>query len=127
MSGSSRGARSCAAGSPPRSPRAAEEPGVAGSAARALEGQAAIVTGAGRGIGRAIALSLAAEGAKVSLIARTRTELEAVAGEVAAAGGQAAILPTDVSVASQVADAIQAAEQRHGPTDILINNAGVVA
>jgi NAD(P)-dependent dehydrogenase (short-subunit alcohol dehydrogenase family) len=100
---------------------------VAGSARGALEGQAAIVTGAGRGIGRAIALSLAAEGAKVALIARTKSELEAVAREIAAAGGQAAVLPADVSAADEVARALRSAEKLHGSTDLLVNNAGVVA
>jgi NAD(P)-dependent dehydrogenase (short-subunit alcohol dehydrogenase family) len=99
---------------------------MAGSS-RALDGQAAIVTGAGRGIGRAIALSLAAEGARVALIARTRSELATVAREVADAGGEAAILVADVSVASEVARSVRSAEERQGATDILINNAGVVA
>lgn len=67
-----------------------------------LEGQIAIVTGAGRGIGRAIALALAAEGAHVTLCARTRSELEAVAAEIEQMGGQALVVAADLTAAQQV-------------------------
>ncbi len=62
-----------------------------------LDGKVALVTGAGRGIGRAVALALAAAGAEVIVSSRTPAELEAVAGEIAAAGGGARALPFDVT------------------------------
>ena len=90
-----------------------------------LQGQAAIVTGAGRGIGRAIALVLAREGARVALAARSVQELEAVRVEIAEAGGEAACFATDVSVEEQVCRLVRGAAERFGRLDILVNNAGI--
>jgi NAD(P)-dependent dehydrogenase (short-subunit alcohol dehydrogenase family) len=89
-----------------------------------LKNQAAIVTGAGRGFGRAIALALAGAGAPVGLIGRTRSQLEAVREEIKAAGGKALTIPTDVSVAEQVDAAVKTVRDAFGPVRILVNNAG---
>jgi 3-oxoacyl-[acyl-carrier protein] reductase len=90
-----------------------------------LEGKVAIVTGAGRGIGRSIALALAHNGARVSLAARTEAELGAVQSEIEAFGGQAAIFPTDVSRESEVISLVSNTVRQLGRLDILINNAGI--
>jgi NAD(P)-dependent dehydrogenase (short-subunit alcohol dehydrogenase family) len=89
-----------------------------------LTGQSALVTGAGRGIGRAIALRLAAEGAKVTLAARSIDQIEAVAAEIRAGGGQAAAIAADVTDHIAVANAVAAAN-RFGRVSILVNNAGL--
>ena len=89
-----------------------------------LEGRVAWVTGAGRGIGRAIALALAADGAAVAVSSRTQAELEAVAAEIGRLGGGALALPAD---AMSLADTVAAGERiaaRLGGVDILVNNAG---
>ena len=90
-----------------------------------LQGKVALVTGAGRGIGRAIALALAREGAMVGLAARTRSDLAAVRSEIVADGGDAAAFPTDVSVDDQVIAFIGGAVERWGRIDIVVNNAGI--
>jgi len=92
---------------------------------RLLEGKAAIVTGAGRGIGRAIALTLAANGAWVALAARTVAELEGVRAELEALGGQSAVFPTDVSDEDQAGVLVRGAAERFGRLDVLVNNAGI--
>jgi NAD(P)-dependent dehydrogenase (short-subunit alcohol dehydrogenase family) len=92
---------------------------------RQLQNQVAIVTGAGRGFGRAIACRLAAEGAAVALAARTAPQLEAVAAEIRAAGGRALVLPADVTAAADVARIAREAEQHLGPVTLLVSNAGV--
>jgi NAD(P)-dependent dehydrogenase (short-subunit alcohol dehydrogenase family) len=86
-----------------------------------LDGKVALVTGAGRGIGRAAALALAAAGAELLLVSRTVAQLDAVAGEIARAGGAARVLPCDVTDAA----AVRAAFAGIGRLDILVNNAGV--
>jgi NAD(P)-dependent dehydrogenase (short-subunit alcohol dehydrogenase family) len=87
-----------------------------------LDGKTALVTGAGRGIGRAAAIALAAAGAELVLASRTRSELEAVAAEIAAQSGrQAKVLPIDVTDTEAVRAAIAGLDQ----LDILVNNAGV--
>lgn len=90
-----------------------------------LAGQSALVTGAGRGFGRSIALRLAADGAAVTLVSRSAGELEDVAAEIRAAGGSAAVAPADVSDPDAVAAACAAARAAHGAPSILVSNAGV--
>lgn len=85
----------------------------------------AIVTGASSGIGRAVALSLAREGAHVALAARRESLLRAVAGEIEALGREALPVPTDVSDRAQVERLVQATLDRWGRVDILIANAGI--
>src|SRR6516165_6017349 len=86
-----------------------------------LDGKTALVTGAGRGIGRAVALALAAAGAELVLVSRTPSELDEVAREIAPGGGKARSLPFDVTRSDAVRDAF--AELGH--LDILVNNAGL--
>ena len=90
-----------------------------------LKGQIAIVTGGGRGFGRAIALALAGEGADVVLAARTVSEIDAVAEEIRKTGREALAVPTDVSSKAEVQGMFKKAIERFGKVDILVNNAGV--
>jgi NAD(P)-dependent dehydrogenase (short-subunit alcohol dehydrogenase family) len=92
-----------------------------------IEGRVALVTGGGRGIGRAIALALARAGADVAVAARSVPELEAVSAEVAALGRRTLFLPLDVSDRAQLAAAPGAVAARLGPVDVLVNNAGMHA
>lgn len=92
-----------------------------------LQGTSALVTGAGRGIGRSVALQLARAGARVALVSRTRAELEALASEVAAAGGVALPIPGDVRDPAFPAEAVREAVAAHGRLQVLVNNAGVGA
>jgi len=90
-----------------------------------LAGVRAVVTGSGRGIGRAIALAYAAEGAAVVVSARSEPEIAAVAGAIRAAGGVAHAVPADVCDEAQVARLAEAAPERlGGPVTVLVNNAG---
>jgi NAD(P)-dependent dehydrogenase (short-subunit alcohol dehydrogenase family) len=88
------------------------------------ESKVALVTGAGRGIGRDIALRLAREGYAVGLIARTKSQLEETADLVRQQGGKALVTPTDVSKREQVLAAVEAVERELGPISVLVNNAG---
>jgi len=90
-----------------------------------LEGQIAIVTGAGRGIGRAVALALGENGASVITAARTKSEIESVTNEIVEAGGVSRAFQCDISDENQVRDLFFFAEQEFGKLDILINNAAV--
>jgi len=90
-----------------------------------LHEQVAIVTGAGRGIGAAIARKLAALGAVVILCGRKREPLESTAAEIGEAGGRAEVLPCDVTDLSSVEAAAQHIDKTHGRADILVNNAGI--
>ncbi len=90
-----------------------------------LEGRAAVVTGGGRGIGRAIARSLAARGARVAVAARTAEEIGAVAREIVAAGGQAVAVRCDVSRSDDVEELFRVAAVELGPVEVLVNDAGV--
>ncbi|MFD1187168.1 3-ketoacyl-ACP reductase [Pontibacter rugosus] len=92
-----------------------------------LKGKNALVTGAGKGIGRAIAIALAAEGVNVALLARTTSQLEEVAKEVEAKGVKAAVVTADVTDINAVNAAVAQAREQLGAIDILINNAGVGA
>jgi len=84
----------------------------------------AMVTGAGRGIGRDIAQRLAREGYAVGLLARTKSQLEETAELIRQAGGKALVAPTDVGKREQVLAAVEAIERELGPISVLINNAG---
>jgi 2-deoxy-D-gluconate 3-dehydrogenase len=97
------------------------------TAPRPLVGQVAIVTGAGRGIGRAVACTLAAHGANVVLAARTRADLAAVAEEINTAGGQAFALPTDVREERDAAALVEETLGRFDRVDILVNAAGTAS
>ena len=90
-----------------------------------LRGKSAIVTGAGRGIGRAIALSLAEAGADVALAARTPSDLEHVVAEIRALGSRAFAVPTDVSDSNQIESMVEATLKQFGNIDVLVNNAGI--
>jgi NAD(P)-dependent dehydrogenase (short-subunit alcohol dehydrogenase family) len=90
-----------------------------------LANQVAIVTGGGRGIGRAIALRFAAEGAAVMLAATGREPLEATAKEIRGRGGKASVAITDVADEAAVARMVAATMSEFGRLDILINNAGI--
>jgi NAD(P)-dependent dehydrogenase (short-subunit alcohol dehydrogenase family) len=92
---------------------------------RILEGRVAVITGASRGLGRAMALSLAGAGAKLALVARDAAKLEEVAAEAKARGAEAGIFVADVSNEDQVRAAESAVIQRFGECSILINNAGI--
>jgi NAD(P)-dependent dehydrogenase (short-subunit alcohol dehydrogenase family) len=89
-----------------------------------LRDKVAIIVGAGRGIGEAIALRFAAEGARLTLAARTAPELETVAGRVRAKGGTAHFVATDVTVPRQVARLVQESIEEFGHIDILVNAVG---
>jgi len=90
-----------------------------------LKDKIAIVTGAGRGIGKAIALSLAQEGAHVAVLSRTSSEIEETAVEIKALGRCALSLRADVSDREDVNNMAKSVVQEFGEIDILINNAGI--
>ena len=90
-----------------------------------LEGKIAIVTGAGKGIGRETALTLAAEGATVVAVARTQADLDETVSLIEAAGGNALSLSRDLTAADQVQSMVDAVVEKYGRIDILVNNAGV--
>jgi ketoreductase len=90
-----------------------------------LRDRVALVTGAGRGIGRAIALALAREGARVAVTARTGTELEEVTGTIRSQGGQALLVVADLADRAAVPRVIQEVTTALGAVEILVNNAGI--
>lgn len=90
-----------------------------------LRDKVAIITGGGRGIGRATALALAGEGAAIVLAARSATEIEAAACEVREVGAQALPLVTDVARKSDITHLVQRTLEAFGRIDILVNNAGI--
>jgi NAD(P)-dependent dehydrogenase (short-subunit alcohol dehydrogenase family) len=91
----------------------------------AVHDKVVLITGGSSGIGRAVALRLAGHGARVALAARTESALCAVAGEVAAGGGEALAVPADVTDAEQCRRAVEATVERFGTLDVLICSAGV--
>ena len=91
---------------------------------RSLEGKVAVVTGAGKGIGRAIAIGFASEGASVCCAARTASDLKEVAGEITSGGGKAIVVQTDVTSFDDVERMNKAAVDAFGGIDIVIINAG---
>lgn len=88
-----------------------------------LRGRTAIVTGAGQGIGRGVALAIAEDGANVAAVGRTKSKLDNVVGEIAAAGGTAVPLACDVSERAAVDEMVAAVVAEYGAVDILVNNA----
>jgi NADP-dependent 3-hydroxy acid dehydrogenase YdfG len=94
---------------------------------RALDGQVAIVTGAGRGIGRAIAEALAREGAVVALAARTRQQLAEVAAAIKTGGGRALAVPTDVTLDAAVDALVEQTVGEFGRVDLLVTAAGAAS
>ena len=90
-----------------------------------LAGRVALVTGASRGIGRAIAVALAAAGAAVACAARSRDQVDAAAAEITAAGGRARAIRLDVTRSEQIAAGVEEIERALGPIDVLVNNAGI--
>ena len=89
-----------------------------------LDGRSAVVTGAGRGLGRAMALGLARAGADLALAARNAEQIEAVGEEVRSLGSEALAVPTDVTQPAEQKALVAAARERFGHIDILVNNAG---
>jgi NAD(P)-dependent dehydrogenase (short-subunit alcohol dehydrogenase family) len=93
-------------------------------AAIRLDGQVALVTGGGRGIGRAIALALSAAGASVAVSARSDDEISRTASEIAERDGHAMAVRADVSSRQDVEQMVAHIESKMGPVDLLVNNAG---
>ena len=90
-----------------------------------LDNKIALITGAGRGIGQAIAIAYAREGAKLSLAARSVPELEEIAAECRKLGAEVLVTPTDVTDAGQVEHLVSTTVERYSTIDILVNNAGI--
>jgi len=90
-----------------------------------LKDKVALVTGASQGIGRATSLALAEAGAKVAIAARNTEKLASLAAEIAAAGGEALVVPMDVADAAQVKTGFQQLLAKFGKLDILVNNAAI--
>ena len=91
-----------------------------------LEGTVALVTGASSGIGRAAALKLAREGASVALVGRRKDRLSDLAAEVSDAGGQAVVVPADITDAHAATEAVARTVEVMGRLDIQVNNAGLM-
>src|ERR687886_70673 len=96
----------------------------AGNEDRALEGKAALVTGASSGLGRATAIALARAGADVALVARSAEELDGAKEEVSKAGRRAMSLPTDLAKEEETSATVERAIEEFGRIDVLVNAAG---
>jgi NAD(P)-dependent dehydrogenase (short-subunit alcohol dehydrogenase family) len=90
-----------------------------------LQGQVAVVTGGGTGIGRAVAAALAGAGCRVALVGRRREPLEQAAAELGAQGAECLALPADVGDAAAAGAAVDTVERAWGRLDVLVNNAGL--
>ena len=90
-----------------------------------LKDKVAIITGGGRGIGRAIAIAYAAEGARIVIAARSTEQLDEVAREITEQGAEVLTVPTDLRINADVENLVQKTVDRFGRIDILVNNAGV--
>ncbi|HSE46697.1 MAG TPA: glucose 1-dehydrogenase [Gemmatimonadales bacterium] len=102
-----------------------ERPELLGTGLFDLTGKVALVTGAGRGLGRTMACGLAAAGADVAVAARTTSELETLAEEVSQLGCRAEVVPLDVTDEASCDAAVESVVSRLGALDILVNNAGI--
>jgi len=109
---------------PTGAPVASLEPQFEGAHVTILQRQVGIVTGAGRGIGRAIALRLATEGMHVVAVARSRGEIEETCDMARSAGGAATALAVDIRDRASIDDCVSEVVQGIGPIDLLVNNAG---
>lgn len=92
---------------------------------RSLDGEVALVTGASRGIGRAVALRLAKQGADVVVTGRTREDLDSLSREIEGVGKRALVSPGDATKEQDVKNTIQKAKDTYGKIDILVNNVGI--
>jgi short-subunit dehydrogenase len=90
-----------------------------------LRGKTAIVTGAGRGLGRATATQLGKAGVRVAIVARSADEIAQTAADIAAAGGEAIAVCADVTDPNQVEQLFDRVAHEYGPTNVLVNNAGI--
>jgi 3-oxoacyl-[acyl-carrier protein] reductase len=93
--------------------------------ANELTGHVALITGGGRGFGKAIAMAFAAEGAAVTITARSTKQIDHTVAEIKAAGGKAFAVPGDVTHRKDVERVVSAAHRHFGPTTLLVNNAGL--
>ena len=91
-----------------------------------LAGKVALITGASRGIGKAVALAYAREGAKVVICARRKADLKRAAREIRDAGGEASWIAADIARARDVKRLVREAEKRYGTIHILVNNASIL-
>jgi len=94
--------------------------------ASSLEGRIALITGASRGIGRAVALRFAAEGAHVVALARTKDDLEKLDDDIKAFGGSATLVPLDITDGAGIDRLAETLFERHGRVDILVGNAAIL-
>src|SRR4051794_25382243 len=91
-----------------------------------IDSTVALITGGGRGLGRAFAQALAEHGVSVAITGRTQSEIDVAAQEIEQAGGRAIAIPGDVTDRQAVARAVDIAEAELGPIDLLVNNAGML-